>query len=86
MRKSGNTVSHIRIGLTNVAATALRAEAAEAALLNQPFTPENIAKAAEAAMAVCEPADDLRGDAEYKTAMAGEMTRRAIAAAIARCQ
>jgi carbon-monoxide dehydrogenase medium subunit len=29
-------------------------------------------------MAICEPAEDLRGDAEYKTHMAGEMTRRAI--------
>ena len=86
LRKSGNTVTHIRIGLTNVAPTALRAEAAEAALLNQPFTPENVAKAAAAAMAVCEPAEDLRGDAEYKTAMAGEMVKRALQKAWARCQ
>ena len=86
LRKSGNTVTHIRIGLTNVAPTALRAEAAEAALLNQPFTPENVAKAAEAAMAVCEPAEDLRGDAEYKTAMAGEMVKRALQQAWSRAQ
>ncbi|MGI9218650.1 MAG: FAD binding domain-containing protein, partial [Hydrogenophaga sp.] len=33
LRKTGNTVSHVRIALTNVAPTALRAEAAEAALL-----------------------------------------------------
>lgn len=37
MRKSGRSISHIRIGLTNVAPTALRAQAAEAVLLNQPF-------------------------------------------------
>jgi carbon-monoxide dehydrogenase medium subunit len=86
MRKSGDSVSHIRIGLTNVGPTALRAEAAEAALQGKPFTPENVAAAADAAMAVCEPAEDLRGDAEYKTAMAGEMVRRALRAAWARCR
>ena len=86
MRKSGNNVSHIRIGLTNVAPTALRADDAEAALLNQPFTPENVAKAAAAAMAACDPAEDLRGDPEYKTAMAGEMVKRALQKAWARCQ
>ena len=86
MRKSGDKVTHIRIGLTNVAATALRAEQAEAVLLNQAFTPENVAKAAAAAMAICEPAEDLRGDAEYKTAMAGEMVKRALQKAWSACQ
>lgn len=85
MRKSGNTVSHVRIGLTNVAPTALRAEAAEAALLGQPFTPASVNAAAAAAIAICEPAEDLRGDTEYKTAMAGEMVRRALNQAWARC-
>jgi carbon-monoxide dehydrogenase medium subunit len=33
--------------------------------------------------AICDPADDLRGDAEYKTAMAGEMTKRALLQAAA---
>jgi carbon-monoxide dehydrogenase medium subunit len=41
--------------------------------------------AADAATAICEPAEDLRGDAEYKTAMAGEMVKRALAKAWARC-
>jgi carbon-monoxide dehydrogenase medium subunit len=36
-------------------------------------------------MAVCDPAEDLRGDREYKTAMAGQMVRRALQAAAARC-
>lgn len=85
MRKSGNTVSHIRIALTNVAPTALRVEAAEAALLGKPFTPEAVQAAADAATVLCEPAEDLRGDAEYKTAMAGQMVKRALNAAWARC-
>jgi carbon-monoxide dehydrogenase medium subunit len=35
--------------------------------------------------AACDPAEDLRGDVEYKTAMAGEMVKRAIRTAAARC-
>lgn len=85
MRKSGDQVTHLRITLTNVAPTALRAEAAEAALLNQVFSPAQVTAAAEAAAAICEPAEDLRGDIEYKTAMAAEMVRRALKAAWARC-
>ncbi len=85
MRKTGNTVSHVRIALTNVAPTALRAEAAEAALLGQAFGPATVQAAAAAAIAACEPAEDLRGDIEYKTAMAGEMVKRALARAWARC-
>ncbi|MEY2994153.1 MAG: Carbon monoxide dehydrogenase medium chain [Pseudomonadota bacterium] len=85
MRKSGNQVSHLRITLTNVAPTALRADSAEAALLNKEFSASHVNAAAEAAAAICEPAEDLRGDAEYKTAMAAEMVRRALNAAWARC-
>jgi carbon-monoxide dehydrogenase medium subunit len=85
MRKSGNAVSHVRIALTNVAPTALRAEAAEAALLGQPVNAATLQAAADAATAICEPAEDLRGDIEYKTAMAGEMVKRALAKAWARC-
>jgi carbon-monoxide dehydrogenase medium subunit len=69
-----------------VAPTALRASAAEAALVGQPLTDATLEAAAAAVRAVCDPAEDLRGDAEYKTAMAGEMTKRAIQAAAARCR
>jgi aerobic carbon-monoxide dehydrogenase medium subunit len=41
--------------------------------------------AADAATAICDPAEDLRGDAQYKTAMAGEMVKRALGKAWARC-
>jgi len=79
-------VSHVAIGLTNVAPTALRATAAEHLMIGHEITSELMDRVAESVRAICDPAEDLRGDAEYKTAMAGEMTRRAIAAAIARCQ
>jgi carbon-monoxide dehydrogenase medium subunit len=85
MRQAAGVVSHVRIGLTNVAPTALRAVDAENLLLGQPLTEAAIDAAARAAMAACDPAEDLRGDVEYKTAMAGQMLRRAIRAAAARC-
>ena len=50
-----------------------------------PLTDAVLDRAAEAIRQVCDPAEDLRGDAEYKTAMAAEMTRRAIRAAAQHC-
>jgi len=85
LRMSGGVVSHASIGLTNVAPTALRAREAEAALIGQPINAASLEAAAQAVRAICDPAEDLRGDAEYKTAMAAEMTKRAISAAAARC-
>jgi aerobic carbon-monoxide dehydrogenase medium subunit len=86
LRIDGGVVSHARIALTNLAPAALRANDAEAALLGKPLSAATIADAAAKAMAICDPAEDLRGDREYKTAMAGQMVQRAIAKAAARCQ
>jgi carbon-monoxide dehydrogenase medium subunit len=85
MRMAGGVVTQISIGLTNVAPTALRATAAEAALLGQPVNEATLALVSTAVRAACDPAEDLRGDVEYKTAMAGEMVKRAIRTAAARC-
>jgi carbon-monoxide dehydrogenase medium subunit len=85
LRMAGGLVTQVSIGLTNVAPTALRARAAEAALMGKPLDDATLALAVQAVRAVCEPAEDLRGDIEYKTAMAGEMVKRAIRAAAARC-
>ena len=84
IKLDGGVVSHVRIGLTNLGATALRATDAEAILQGNAVTDELIKQAADAAMAICDPAEDLRGDAEYKTVMAGQMVQRAIRAALAR--
>ena len=85
LRLDGGKVSQVRIALTNVAPMALRAADAEAALLGLPLTAATIDAAAAKAMAVCDPAEDLRGDRDYKTAMAGQMVKRAITRAAARC-
>jgi carbon-monoxide dehydrogenase medium subunit len=78
LRMNGDSVADVGIGLTNVAATPLKARAAEDALRGKPLTDASIAAAAALAMEICDPAPDQRGDAEYKTAMAGEMTQRAL--------
>ena len=85
LRMAGGLVTEARIALTNVAPTALRAHDAEAALIGKPLDEAALADAAARVRAVVDPAEDLRGDVEYKTAMAGEMVKRALRAAAARC-
>ncbi len=84
LRMSGGKVAAVRIALTNVAPTALRAQAAEASLLGKALDEASLAEAARLAMAICDPMADQRGDADYKRAMSGEMTRRALLSAAAR--
>ena len=84
LRMNAGTVTHARIALTNVAPQALRAVAAEQALIGQPLSDASVNAAAAAAMAIADPVEDLRGDIEYKTAMTGQMLKRAIRAAAAR--
>ena len=84
MRMNGETVAQVAIALTNVGPTALKARAAEDSLRGKALTDASIAAAAKLAMSICDPAADQRGDAEYKTAMAGEMTQRALRTARSR--
>jgi carbon-monoxide dehydrogenase medium subunit len=84
LRMDGAKVAQVRIALTNVAATALRAEAAEASLLGKAIDDASLKEAARLAISICDPVADQRGDADYKRAMCGEMTRRALQAAMAR--
>jgi aerobic carbon-monoxide dehydrogenase medium subunit len=64
----------------------LKARDAEQHLRGSAFDEAAINEAARLAIAICEPVEDLRGSVEYKLAMAGEMTRRALHAAAARAQ
>jgi carbon-monoxide dehydrogenase medium subunit len=84
LQLSGDSVQNVSITLTNVGATALRATAAEQHLRGSAFDEAAVHEAAQLAMAICEPVEDLRGNVEYKIAMAGEMTRRALHAAAGR--
>jgi carbon-monoxide dehydrogenase medium subunit len=84
LRLSGDTVRDVAIALTNVAPAPLRASEAENALRGKALSDAAIAAASQLAMKVCDPAADQRGDAEYKIAMAGEMTQRALRTARSR--
>ena len=81
---SGGKCADATIALTNVGDTALLVVAAADAIKGTSVDADAIGAAAEAAMAACGPAADLRGSVEYRTAMAGEMTRRAIVEALSR--
>jgi carbon-monoxide dehydrogenase medium subunit len=84
LQMKGDKVAGVSIALTNVAATPLKARAAEDFLLGLVLDEANLAEAARLAMDICDPVADQRGDADYKRAMAGEMTRRALLAAQSR--
>jgi aerobic carbon-monoxide dehydrogenase medium subunit len=84
LRLKGDTVTDVTIALTNVGPTVLRANAAENALRGKTLNDASMAQAAKLAMSICDPATDQRGDAEYRTAMAGEMTQRALRSAASR--
>jgi carbon-monoxide dehydrogenase medium subunit len=84
LRLRGDSVQNVSITLTNLGATALRATAAEQHLRGNALDEAAVHAAARLAMAICEPVEDLRGNVEYKIAMAGEMTRRALHAAAGR--
>ena len=84
LQMKGGSVARVAIALTNAGPTALRARAAEAALTGEPLDEASLGEAARLAMSICTPTPDQRGDVAYKTAMCGEMTRRALQAAAAR--
>jgi carbon-monoxide dehydrogenase medium subunit len=84
LQMSAGRVAKVSIGLTNVGPTPLKARAAETFLTGKPIDGTSLNEAARLAMSICNPTPDQRGDAAYKTAMCGEMTRRALQAAHAR--
>ena len=86
LRAKAGRVEFVRLALTNVGATPLKAQAAEQYLQGRAFDDAAVAEAARLAMSICEPSVDQRGDTAYKTAMAGEMTQRALRTAASRSQ
>ena len=86
LRMQGGNVADAQIALTNLGATPLKASAAEASLRGKPLNDAAFAEAARLAMSICSPGEDQRGSAEYKIAMAGEMTQRALRTAHARAK
>ena len=82
----GDTVKDVSIALTNAGVTALKAREAEDSLRGNKLDDAAMAEAARLAMSICKPAEDQRGSVEYKIAMSGEMTQRALRTARERAQ
>ena len=71
----------VRIGLTHMGSTPLRATASEHALRGRPLDAQSIAAAADQAAEGTDPPADLNASAEYKRHLARVLTRRALEAA-----
>ena len=84
LQMSAGKVTRASIALTNAGTTALKARAAEASLVGKAIATASLNEAARLAMSIVDPTVDQRGDVAYKTAMCGEMTRRALQAAAER--
>ncbi len=80
------SVTDARVAITALAPTIRRVPDAEAALVGSDGGDEPIAAAARAAAAGSTPITDVRGSAEYRSAMAEVIARRAIGAALARAR
>jgi carbon-monoxide dehydrogenase medium subunit len=73
----------VRIGLTHMASTPLRASAAEDALRGKPLDEEHIAAAAALAAEGTDPLADLNATPDYKRHLARVLTKRALTTASA---
>ena len=82
VKAGGDSCEDVRIGLTNMGSTPLRATAAEEALRGRPLNAESIAAAAEQAAEGTDPPGDLNATPEYKRHLARVLTRRALARAV----
>jgi len=86
LQLAGNTISHIRIGLTNVSPIPARARAAEAALTGKPASDDVLEAAGQAAAAECDPSADLRGQVDYKRDLVRVLIKRTVRRAVQRAQ
>ena len=84
VKKAGDgSCEDVRIGLTNMGSTPLRASAAEEALRGGPLDADGIAAAAEQAAEGTEPPGDLNASPDYKRHLARVLCRRALEEAAA---
>ena len=74
-------IAAARVGLTAVNSDAAELAAVSGSLVGRPPTEEVFAEAGRRAAQACEPASDMRGSAEYKRHLAGELTLRTLRAA-----
>ena len=82
----GGTCASASLALTNLDETAIHAEAAANALVGTSVDDAAVEQAAAIARGAVTPVADMRGSVEYRTAMAGVMTARAIRTAAERAR
>jgi aerobic carbon-monoxide dehydrogenase medium subunit len=80
-KASDGSCEDVRIGLTHMGSTPLRAGAAEEALRGKGLDADTIGQAAEQAAEGTEPPGDLNATPDYKRHLARVLTRRALEAA-----
>jgi carbon-monoxide dehydrogenase medium subunit len=80
----GRTIADARVGLAAVGPNTTGLPAISAALRGHEPSEELYRQAGTLAAEACEPATDMRGSAEYKRHLAGELTRRTLRRAVAR--
>ncbi len=83
VKASGGQVEDVRIGLTHMGSTPLRATAAEDALRGGSLDADSIAAAAEQAAEGTDPPGDLNATPDYKRHLARTLCRRALEQAAA---
>ena len=86
LQMKGGTVARVSMALTNAGPTPLKCCKAEDYLVGKALDDSTLTEAARLATEPCAPGVCLRGDADYKTAMAGEMARRALQIAQSRAK
>jgi aerobic carbon-monoxide dehydrogenase medium subunit len=83
---NAGTIQDARVVLIGVADTPLRIREAEEVLGDREPVAASFQEAAEAVQRLIEPAGDIHGSADYRRAIAGVLTRRALAKATARAK
>jgi len=86
VRLEGDAIADVGIGLAAVGAPHSVAAETEQAILRRPADEATLDLAATAAAEECAPVADQRGPSDYKRALAGELTKRALRTAIARAR
>ncbi len=84
--EDGNICSRAAIALGCVGLTAIKAEAAEAALRGKRISAKSVAEACEAARSAADPQPDMRGSVAYKRNLVGALLKKALNAAVRRCR
>lgn len=80
----GDTIAAARVGLTAVNPDPDALAELSAVLVGRPATEETFAEAGRLAGQACEPVTDVRGTADYKRHLAGELTIRTLRSAVQR--